>query len=75
MYVFRDNNNMKFQGTLMALAAFSQDQLLGMLKSAALLSPIAHLNQITSQPTKLAADLFIANVRYRNHTKLLVEQL
>lgn len=49
----------------MALAALSQGQLLNMVRSAALLSPIAHLNQITSQPTKLAADIFIANVRDR----------
>ncbi|MED6186669.1 hypothetical protein PIB30_068941 [Stylosanthes scabra] len=51
-------------GTLTALAAFSEEQLLNMLRSAALLSPIAHLNQITSQPTKLAADLFLGNVVY-----------
>ncbi|KAL4380169.1 triacylglycerol lipase 2-like [Arachis hypogaea] len=51
-------------GTLTALAAFSEEQLMNMLRSAALLSPIAHLNQIMSQPTKLAADLFIANDVY-----------
>ena len=56
---------MKFQGTLMALAAFSQEQLLSMLRSAALLCPIAHLNHITTLPTKLGADLFLANVRHR----------
>ncbi|KAL4320453.1 hypothetical protein AHAS_Ahas14G0012000 [Arachis hypogaea] len=37
---------------------------MNMLRSAALLSPIAHLSQIMSQPTKLAADLFIANDVY-----------
>ncbi|KAJ1406189.1 Alpha/Beta hydrolase fold [Sesbania bispinosa] len=52
-------------GTLMALAAFSQGQLQTMLRSAALLSPIAHLNQITSQPTKVAADIFIASERHK----------
>ncbi|CAJ1958137.1 unnamed protein product [Sphenostylis stenocarpa] len=51
-------------GTLMALAAFSQGQVLNMLRSAALLSPIAHMNQITSLPTKLAADTFMANDIY-----------
>ncbi|KAK7393830.1 hypothetical protein VNO78_22394 [Psophocarpus tetragonolobus] len=51
-------------GTLMALAALSQEQVLNMLRSAALLCPIAHMNQITSVPTKLAADTFIANDIY-----------
>eukprot|EP00256_Glycine_max_P068589 XP_025983184.1 triacylglycerol lipase 2 [Glycine max] len=48
-------------GTLMALAAFSQGQVLSMLRSASLLCPIAYMNQIPSIPTKLAADTFIAN--------------
>ncbi|XP_020211098.1 triacylglycerol lipase 2 [Cajanus cajan] len=51
-------------GTLMALAALSRGQELNMLRSAALLCPIAHMNQITSLPTKLAADIFIANDIY-----------
>ncbi|KAK7306901.1 hypothetical protein VNO77_44862 [Canavalia gladiata] len=51
-------------GTLMALAAFSQGQVLNMLRSAALLSPIAHMNQITSQLTKVAADTFLADDLY-----------
>ncbi|KAL2331049.1 hypothetical protein Fmac_018630 [Flemingia macrophylla] len=51
-------------GTLTALAAFSQGQVLNMLRSAALLSPIAHMYQITSLPTKLAADTFIADAVY-----------
>ncbi|MBA0653230.1 hypothetical protein Goklo_020428 [Gossypium klotzschianum] len=51
-------------GTLIALAAFSeQGKLINMFKSAALLSPIAHLNQIPSQLTKVAAQLHIAEVR------------
>ncbi|XP_073224507.1 triacylglycerol lipase 2-like [Cicer arietinum] len=53
-----------FQGTLMAFAALSQDQLLNMLRSVALLSPIAHMNQIPSSATKLVADLFLANDVY-----------
>lgn len=36
---------------------------MNMLRSAALLSPIAHMNQITSLLTKIAADAFLANVR------------
>ncbi|KAK7327223.1 hypothetical protein VNO80_31588 [Phaseolus coccineus] len=51
-------------GTLMALAALSQGQGLNMLRSAALLCPIAHMNQITSLLTKIAADTFIANDLY-----------
>ncbi|XP_065874724.1 triacylglycerol lipase 2-like [Euphorbia lathyris] len=51
-------------GTLMALGAFSQHKLLNLLRSAALLSPIAHLNQIPSPLTKLAADLFLAEELY-----------
>ncbi|TKY47924.1 Triacylglycerol lipase 2 [Spatholobus suberectus] len=49
-------------GTLMALAAFSQGQVLDTLRSAALLSPIAHMHQVTSPVAKLAADTFIANL-------------
>ncbi|KAK2415434.1 triacylglycerol lipase [Trifolium repens] len=52
------------QGTLMAFAALSQGQLLNMLRSAALLSPIAHMDQIPSKETKLGADLFLANDIY-----------
>ena len=46
----------------MALAAFSQDKLLNMLRSAALLSPIAHLDHIQSQLAVIAADNFLAEV-------------
>ena len=46
----------------MALAAFSQEKLLNMLKSAALLSPIAYLDQIPSPLIKGAADVFLAEV-------------
>ncbi|KAJ7964767.1 Lipase [Quillaja saponaria] len=51
-------------GTLMALAAFSQEKLLNMLRSAALLCPIAHLNQIPSPPTQFAAGVFLAEELY-----------
>ncbi|KAG5000431.1 hypothetical protein JHK87_021503 [Glycine soja] len=51
-------------GTLMALASFCQGQVVNMLRSAALLSPIAHMNQITSLLTKIAADAFLANDIY-----------
>ncbi|KAK7339353.1 hypothetical protein VNO77_20014 [Canavalia gladiata] len=51
-------------GTLIALAAFSQGQVLNMLRSAALLAPIAHMNQITSLVLQLAANKFLAEVPY-----------
>ncbi|KAK2396133.1 triacylglycerol lipase [Trifolium repens] len=52
------------QGTLIAFAALSQGKLLNMLRSTALLSPIAHMNLIPSELTKAFADLFLANDVY-----------
>lgn len=49
----------------MALVAFYQGQVLNKFRSAALLSPIAHMNQMTSILTKIAAVAFLANVRDR----------
>jgi len=54
-----------FQGTLIAFVALSQGKLLNMLRSAALLSPIAHMNLVPAGVTKVAADLFLANVSDR----------
>ncbi|KAG9147357.1 hypothetical protein Leryth_021429 [Lithospermum erythrorhizon] len=71
-------------GTLMALAAFSQGNVFNMLRSAALLSPIAYLGQIRSGLAKAAADAFIASIEplltLRTHgyyvmTPILTEQL
>ncbi|KAF8414164.1 hypothetical protein HHK36_002163 [Tetracentron sinense] len=53
-----------FQGTLIALAAFSQEQLLNMLRSAALLSPIAYLSHMPSPIARTAAENFIAEGYY-----------
>lgn len=53
----------------MAFVAFSQGNLLNMTRSAAMLSPIAHMGRINSDATRLAAKLFLANVCDR-HTKL-----
>ncbi|ESW24261.1 hypothetical protein PHAVU_004G115000 [Phaseolus vulgaris] len=47
-------------GTLIALAAFSQDQLFNILRSTSLLSPIAY--QMTSPLTKNAAENIIFEV-------------
>ncbi|XP_057441706.1 triacylglycerol lipase 2-like isoform X1 [Lotus japonicus] len=53
------------QGTLIALASFSKDQLLDKLRSAALLSPIAYVGQLTSPLAKNAAENFIAESLYK----------
>ncbi|XP_062152938.1 triacylglycerol lipase 2-like isoform X1 [Alnus glutinosa] len=51
-------------GTLIALAAFSKDQLVNMLRSAALLSPIAYAGQMTSPIARNAADNFVGEALY-----------
>ncbi|XP_052177372.1 triacylglycerol lipase 2-like isoform X2 [Diospyros lotus] len=51
-------------GTLIAFAAFSEKKLLNMLRSAALLSPIAFLGQMPSPLARAAADAFIAEDLY-----------
>ncbi|XP_031743507.1 triacylglycerol lipase 2 [Cucumis sativus] len=51
-------------GTLTALAAFSKHQLLDMLRSAALISPIAHLGKVTSPIARNAADNFLGEVLF-----------
>ncbi|RDX66786.1 Triacylglycerol lipase 2, partial [Mucuna pruriens] len=58
------NNKVKFQGTTIALGALSEGQVLDMLRSAALLCPIAHLYQITSPIARFGADTFFANSVY-----------
>ncbi|KAF9589491.1 hypothetical protein IFM89_024762 [Coptis chinensis] len=45
-------------GTLLALASFSKEKLLGMLLSAALLSPIAYLGHIPSVVTRAASESY-----------------
>ncbi|KAG4969257.1 hypothetical protein JHK82_034966 [Glycine max] len=51
-------------GTLMVLADLSRGKLLDMLRSAALLCPIAHLNHVTSPVARTAAQSFIADYDY-----------
>ncbi|CAK9134761.1 unnamed protein product [Ilex paraguariensis] len=51
-------------GTLIAFSAFSQKKLLNMLRSAALLSPIAYLGQMPSPLSRSAADAFLAEDLY-----------
>ncbi|KAM1016035.1 hypothetical protein ACFX13_046515 [Malus domestica] len=47
-------------GTLTALAAFSQEKLLNLLRSAALLTPIAYLGQMSSLFIRILMDLFLS---------------
>lgn len=56
---------------MIALAAFSKDQLVNMLRSAALLSPVAYVGQITSPIARNAADNFVGEV---NAATILFEQ-
>ncbi|KAK1568800.1 hypothetical protein Q3G72_028924 [Acer saccharum] len=51
-------------GTLIALASFSEDQLMNYLRSAALLSPIAYVGQVTSPLARNAAENFLAEGLY-----------
>ncbi|KAL5581772.1 hypothetical protein UlMin_014214 [Ulmus minor] len=48
------------QGTLMALTAFSQRNLLNLIRSAALLSPVAYLSQMSTLLGRSVADTFLA---------------
>ncbi|KAL6287271.1 hypothetical protein ACE6H2_011661 [Prunus campanulata] len=47
-------------GTLTALAAFSQEKLLNLLRSAALLAPIAYLGQMSSLFLRILMDIFLS---------------
>ncbi|KAG6419592.1 hypothetical protein SASPL_121814 [Salvia splendens] len=49
-------------GTLMAFGAFSRHEVLSMVRSAALLSPIAYMGQMPSPLARAAADIFTAEV-------------
>jgi lysosomal acid lipase/cholesteryl ester hydrolase len=52
------------QGTLIAFAALSdQQEHIGMMRSAGLLSPIAFLNKVSSPLALGVADVFLAEVR------------
>ncbi|EEF33441.1 Triacylglycerol lipase 2 precursor, putative [Ricinus communis] len=51
-------------GQQMHYVAHSLDQLADMMRSAALLGPVAYLGQITSPLAKVAADILIANESY-----------
>ncbi|KAL4620009.1 hypothetical protein ACB092_06G123100 [Castanea dentata] len=51
-------------GTLLALAAFSQEKLVNMTKSAALLGPIAYLGQLSSVFARTIVTTFLAEKAY-----------
>nr|GME04589.1 triacylglycerol lipase 2-like [Ipomoea batatas] len=52
-------------GTLIAFSALSEHKLLNLLRSAALLSPIAYLAQLRSSIAKFAANAHIAEALYK----------
>ncbi|KAG8640552.1 triacylglycerol lipase 2 isoform X1 [Manihot esculenta] len=51
-------------GTLTALGAFSKNQLVDKMRSAALLGPVAYLGQIPSPFAKAAGDVLLANTSF-----------
>ena len=51
------------QGTLTALSAFSEGKLVNMIKSAALLSPVAYLTYMATPIGAAAASAFSGEVR------------
>lgn len=57
---------MWFQGTLVALAAFSEGRVVDQLKSAALLTPVAYLAHITTPIGILLAKAFVGEVTVTN---------
>jgi len=57
----------EIQGTLMAFTAFSGGKVFNMLRSAAMLSPIAHMRQVNSPIARIFADQFVAEVRHKQH--------
>lgn len=69
LYVYHQSGQMLHyvghsQGTLIALAAFSQRQLVDKVKSAGLLSPVAYLSRITSPLARAAVDNFLSELLY-----------
>ena len=54
------------QGTLIALASFSEGKLVDKLMSAALLSPVAYLSHMTTPLGILGARAFVDQVSYHN---------
>ncbi|XP_057792720.1 triacylglycerol lipase 2-like isoform X2 [Salvia miltiorrhiza] len=51
-------------GTLMAFAAFSRHKVFDMVRSAALLSPIAYMGQLPSPVSRIGAELFLGEAFY-----------
>jgi lysosomal acid lipase/cholesteryl ester hydrolase len=52
----------RFQGTLVALAAFSEGRMVDKMKSAALLTPVAYLSHITTPIGMLLSKAFVGEV-------------
>lgn len=60
------------QGTLIAMTSFCQGNLVNMLKSAALLGPVAYMDQVDSPLARGAADSFIADVKFMHMHALYI---
>lgn len=59
---YRIDDTLLEQGTLVALTSFSEGKQVDKVKSAALLSPIAYLNHMTTALGVLAARAFVGEV-------------
>ncbi|KAH7533131.1 hypothetical protein FEM48_Zijuj04G0097900 [Ziziphus jujuba var. spinosa] len=57
-------NAFEFQGTLNAFVALSKGKLVNMLRSAAMLTPVAYLGQMTSPAFRSIAELFLSEKLY-----------
>ena len=62
--IYQNSPTIKSQGTLIALASFSEGRLVDNLKSAALLSPVAYLTHMTTPLGILAARAFVGEVSF-----------
>jgi hypothetical protein len=63
------------QGTLVALAAFSEGRMVDKLKSAALLSPVAYLSHITTPIGVVLAKAFAGEVKIHTEQTMFFMQM
>lgn len=75
IYLKFEHTNHVWQGTLIALASFSEGKLVNQMKSAALLSPIAYLSHMNTALGVVAAKYFVGEVNYRDVRSKLIPKL
>lgn len=75
IYLKFEHTNHVWQGTLIALASFSEGKLINQMKSAALLSPIAYLSHMNTALGVVAAKYFVGEVNYRDVRSKLIPKL